>query len=235
VLLLKITVEDVERFKQERSKEVSQSTVNHDLTLFKHTLRLAIQWGYLEVSPARFVEKFELNNERTKFLSHQDFDKIVDNCTPELAFVVKIAVHTGMRLGELTKLDWNDIDLVNRFIMVLDTKNQESRNIPINEKLYPLLEGVADKTGTVITTSEKRIRSGFEAAVKKAGIDRGEGLNRLVFHSLRHTCGSWLAMKGASTLAIAAVLGHKSLAMTKRYSKFAKGSLASVMELLAQD
>ncbi len=72
------------------------------------------------------------------------------------------------------------------------------------------------------------IRTAWDSAVKSAGVENFH------FHDLRHSCASYLAMNGASLVEIAAVLGHKTLDMVKRYAHLSEQHTLSVVERMNQ-
>lgn len=120
-----------------------------------------------------------------------------------------------MRLGELLNLKWEDIDFVNECICVRDSKNFESRAICMHPKIIEVLsrykEGSAGEN-VFKYKSKDALGSSFRNILKRLGI------KDLCFHFLRHTFASNLAMKGVDLSSIQELLGHKSPAMTKRYS-----------------
>jgi len=239
VPLTDITEEKIEKFKVKRiemdyrSKKVSKSTVNHDLITLKHALNLAVRWGYLSSSPVENVKKYKVNNARNRVLEEEEQVRLIRECSPELKKVIIIAIHTGMRKGEILNLRWDDVDLFGKRIRVIDSKNNEQRVIPINAVLYAMLNEIEPKLGLVFCSRYgdpyKSVDTGFRAALKRAGI------TNFRFHDLRHTCGTRLAMKGATPQAIGTVLGHKTLQMTMRYTHLSPDYLGKVMDTLVEE
>ena len=70
-----------------------------------------------------------------------------------------------------------------------------------------------------------RVTTRFKDMTRKADLDE-----RIHFHSLRHTTGSWLAMKGVPMKVIQEILGHSSLSVTEKYSHLAPETLDAAME-----
>ena len=145
--------------------------------------------------------------------------------------VVVLALSTGARRGELLSLRWADVDLKRGMLTFRQTKNGETRAVPLAGYALELLTQHAkrrrldttlvfpDKTGT----RPLGIRDAFEGAVKRAGI------TNFHFHDLRHDFASNLAKNSASLLEIAEVLGHKTLQMTKRYAHLSEAHTAGVV------
>jgi integrase len=123
-----------------------------------------------------------------------------------------------MRRGEILSLKWAQVDLTNRKITLINTKNNESRVVPINATLYHELVRLRERSdGEYVFcrrngSPAKDIRSGFDAAVARAGI------KDFRFHDLRHTFGSHLVMQGVDLRTVQQLMGHKEVKMTMRYS-----------------
>ena len=136
-----------------------------------------------------------------------------------------------MRQGEILNLRWRDIDFEKERIIIPETKNGEIRQVAITGhclELVKLLDKVRRLDSIYLFPGKfpKRpidIRSAWETAIKKAEIPNFK------FHDLRHSCASYLAMNGASLAEIAEVLGHKTLAMVKRYAHLSETHTAGVI------
>jgi integrase len=132
--------------------------------------------------------------------------------------IVLRAITTGARKGELTGLKWSDIDFDRQLAYISTTKNGESKTLPLTESVIDELCKFNKQDNSLVFDSV--IKPGraycFTKPWKKALNEAG--IEDFTFHSLRHTCASYLAMNGASLLEISDVLGHKQIQMTKRYS-----------------
>jgi integrase len=89
---------------------------------------------------------------RTRYLSGEEAAALVAACSDELRPLVVAALHTGMRYGELVALDWDAVDLARRLITVLDSKNHDSRIVPVNDVLYNALAALPKREGAVFLT-----------------------------------------------------------------------------------
>ncbi|MFN0304495.1 MAG: site-specific integrase [Burkholderiales bacterium] len=198
--------------------------------------RAVREWHWLDDNPVRKVTKNRESLGRTRFLSREELSALLDACTnsamPELSLIVRLAVSTGMRRGEILGLRWSDVHLDRSVITIAHTKNGDRRTVPIGSPVRALL---VERHGDQIDLNAPvfpgnsasrpiEIRDAFDAALKRAGI------KDFTFHDLRHTAASYLAMSGASLSDIAAVLGHKTLAMVKRYSHVSEQHTAGVLE-----
>jgi integrase len=228
-----ITPEQVEAFKAKRLKKVKPATVNRDLAALKHALRLAVDWGYLEGSPAERVRQLKEPPGRVRYLTREEAAGLIKECSKGLRPLVVAALHTGMRQGELLALEWCDVDFKRRQIRVVNSKTHDSRVVPMNEMLYNTLLPLRRKEGRVFISRRGRpyseIGSTFKLALDRAGIEDFR------FHDLRHTFASWLAMEGIPLTAIGQLLGHKTARMTMRYAHLAPEYLANVVEVLTQN
>jgi integrase len=220
---------------------LSPSTVVRYMAPLSHAFGVAVrEWGWLDDSPMRKVERPAEPDGRVRFLSDDERGALLRACAdsknPWLYTVVLLALSTGMRKGELTNLRWPDVDLANRRITLRETKNGEIRVVPLTGSALDLIKAHAKvrrlDTDLVFPAPARPpkavkpmdFRAAWEAALKRAGI------TNFHFHDLRHTTASYLAMNGASLAEIAEVLGHRTLAMVKRYAHLSEAHTASVME-----
>jgi|ERR1700722_7636892 len=144
---------------------------------------------------------------------------------------------TGLRKGSMYGLTWSMVDWSGRMLNIPTSKNGEALHIPLNHAAFAALKTVyqrGSETGRVFQSKKTgedllNSRHWFEKALSKAGIWD------FVWHDLRHCFASALRMKGAKLEDIGELLGHKSLAMTKRYSHIGPNQLHRVAALLNSD
>ena len=138
--------------------------------------------------------------------------------------------------GELLTLRWSNVDLKRGRLTFPNTKNRETRTVPLPSfALEVLTRHAAQRYGSgrfVFPNATDKgplgIRTAFKFALKHAGV------KDFRFHDLRHTAASYLAMNGASLLEIAEILGHKTLAMVKRYAHLCEAHTRGVLERTTQ-
>jgi len=230
--LYEITSEDAERFKSERIKEVSASRVNRNLTTLKAMFNKAVEWGKLEKNPIAKVKKFREDNRRLRYLEKEEITRLLSNCSSRLKPIVVVALCTGMRLGEILGLKWHDIDFQRGIIHLLNTKNGEKREIPMNNMVKINLMKVVkhpDSPYVFNYNNGKQIRdvrTSFFTTLKKSGIINFR------FHDLRHTFASQLVMSGVDLNTVRELLGHKSLEMTIRYSHLSQDFKKRAVDVL---
>ena len=126
--------------------------------------------------------------------------------------VVLLAIETAMRQGELVSLTWNNIDTEACTSHLEDTKNGESRTVPLSSRAVAVLEALPRAVdGRVFPITAQAVKLAWKRATVRAG------LKDLHFHDLRHEATSRLAEKLPNLIELAAVTGHKDLRMLKRY------------------
>jgi integrase len=234
-----------------RKTLMSPATVVRHMAALSHALNIAIRdWEWLDDSPMRKVTKPRQPRGRERFLSDDERKRLLAVCrqsgSEHLYTVVVVALSTGMRRGEIMGLRWGMIDVALQQIRLHATKNDTSRSVPLVGHAMELLQrmrpagcsdddlvfpGTSRKHSTISSTVPVElkpvdIKKPWSTAVKKAD------LSDFRFHDLRHSAASYLAMNGASTVEIAAVLGHKTLAMVKRYSHLGQSHTRGVVQAM---
>jgi len=213
-----ITRAEIESWRREKMSRCKPATINRDLSRLRHMLNIAVEWELLEKSPMQGIKFLRENNARTRYLSVDECHRLIDSCmAPHIRAIVTVALHTGMRLGEILNLRWQDLDFSSGFILVQDSKNGQARQVPMDSMISTLLRSwprLSDLVFTSVLTGGRivDVRTGFLNACKRAG------LTDLHLHDLRHTFASQFVMAGGDLYILKEILGHKSLAMTTRYS-----------------
>lgn len=236
-----LSTEAIAQYEKERIGTVSAYTVSNELTVLRHLLRLAKKWGYLDRVPE--IELPKKPEGRTRYLTQEEIGRLLKACAqsrnPYLLAIVILAINTGMRKGEILKLDWARVDLgadlgFNARITLYDTKNGKPRGVPLNRAAIEALARTEpnpdNRTGPVFKARDGvawgKIRTAFELAVQRAEIP---GFR---FHDLRHTAASWMVMKGRNLKEVQEVLGHRDFRMTNRYAHLSPAHLRTTVEAL---
>ncbi len=212
-----ITCYLVESYKTKRSQEVSKATVNRELACLKHMFNMAIKWDKASLNPVREVKFFKEGPWKMRILSREEEKLLLESACDHLKPIIVAALNTGMRRGEIFRLTWDNVDFFNGTITVVETKNGETRIIPMNQLLRETLQQLRmeSKTTHVFCGKDgkplKDVRTAFETVKKKTGI------HSLRFHDLRHTFATRLIEKGVDLPTVKKILGHKSINMTLRY------------------
>lgn len=117
-----------------------------------------------------------------------------------------------MRRGELLSLRWENVNLVAQTALLPMTKNGTARIVPLSKKAVAILQALpGDKSGPVFPLTYMVVNNCFVAACERAGIID------LHFHDLQHTATTRLAEKLPNGIELAAVTGHRTSQMLKRY------------------
>jgi integrase len=208
--------------------------------MLKHTFTMAVKWGLLPSNPLRDVRlPVKVNNARLRYLMPEEIDRLLAVSPIHLKRLVLTALHAGMRKSEILPLRWEQVNLEQRFVLLLDTKNGESRGVPLTKTITGVLrelQAEQERFGlsspfvfpNPLTGKPYRhdIKTSWYTALRKANI------TDFHFHDLRHTCASYLRMQGVDLLTIAEILGHKDLKMTKRYAHVALTHRLAAIEKL---
>ncbi len=201
-----------------KPRALSAASINRPLALLRHLLRTARdEWEILGEVPRVRLEREPQG--RLRWLSEPEEARLLEACrgsrAPWLLPIVTTAMETGMRLGEVLGLAWEQIDLGRGVIRPERTKSDRRREIPVRQAVYDLLAAVPEpRAGRVWPVQS--IRTAFERAVADAKLDRP-----LTFHDLRHHFASWFVMRGGRLEALRQILGHATLATTMRYAHLA--------------
>ncbi len=229
--LSKISPFDLERMKAELLRQgLAPATVKHCLVLVRQIINKAISWGLWDgENPVKKVKMPRLNNQRVRFLTHEEANQLLEHLTlvsSQLHDMAVLSLHTGMRAGEIFNLRWGHIDLENGLIHISDPKSGRSRKAFMTPDVRAIFEArpKGDQAELIFKNRKgeqiKEISNSFARVVKRLGFNEGitDPRQRVTFHTLRHTFASWLAIQGTPILTIKELLGHQTLAMTERYS-----------------
>ena len=214
---------DVSKWRDDRCREVSDSTVHRELCLLSHLYTVAIKdWGFAVQNPVKMTRMPAASKGRERRLSESEIDKIIEATeSAELPVVVRLLTETAMRRGELSKLRWEHIDLKSSTAHLIDTKNGEDRTIPLSTRAKAALAALPRQIdGRVISMSADAITRAFARAAKRAGVEDAR------IHDLRHEAVSRLFEKGLDVMEVASVSGHKTLGQLRRYTHLKAADLA---------
>ena len=233
----------------------SVATKNRYIALLKLTYRLAEKNRKLKINPARLLRMPKEDNAKVRYLNqYKPLPTTVEclkDCETEedrLRTVIRtdfpnhlpefeVALNTGMRRSEMYRATWPNVDLLHNVLTVPRSKNGDTRHVTLNSTARAMLEFLKEKAKAsdgeyvfVSMRNNERLtgnRHWFEDAVKKAGV------RDFTWHCLRHTFGSRLASKAIDLRRIQALMGHKTLSMTIRYTHLSQPDLLAAVEALA--
>lgn len=231
-MISQITTKFIAEYKNMRLKSVKPATVYQELALLRRMFNVAIrEWEWCKDNP---VSKLSFSvgnrNARDRWLTLEEEKSFLDNATNPvwLRSLIIVALHTGMRRGEILELRWQNVDLFKRVIGIVKSKNGEKRTIPMSKTLLNLFKNmnVRDISGRVFPISGSSIRQAFDKVVAKVGLEDFR------FHDLRHTFATRLVQNGVDLYKVKELLGHKTITMTMRYAHHYSESLRSSVEVL---
>ena len=247
--------------KQKGGGQRSGADVNRTIAALSSAMTYAVkELGWIERNPCERVTKPKEAGGRVRFLTDDELPRLLDAVRasphPDLLPAVLLALTTGARHGEIMGLRWSQIDFKRRAITLHqgETKNDAGRSLPLSGEIVELLQARAK----VRSLTDDRVfpppdgckvlelREPWKAALVLAGIDVRETMRRrgeqkalpvmtsdFRWHDLRHTAASYLTMAGVSAIEVARVLGHKTLAMSLRYSHLAPDRVTELGDKLA--
>lgn len=189
-----------------KSDGYKPATINRSLGTLKKALTLAWEQEIIPINYGEKIKRLKENNEREVFLDMEQIKKLADAASMNVRAAIWIAVYTGMRRGEILKM--NDAEIGDDTLTILsgNTKTLKRRTIPIVKPLVPWLNYLPMKIGA------EGIKSGFQRARKAASMEH------VNFHDLRHSTASLLIKKGVPLEVIRKILGHSTTKMTERYA-----------------
>ncbi len=207
----------VERYMSDRLVSVKPPSANREGALLRKMMSLAADWGMIDENPLRRLDLFPEAPARSPVLIASDEARLLKAAQPWLRRIIEAALLTGARQGELLALKWRHIDFDAGLIVIEDSKSGHPRTVPLHLRLAALLRperGLPE--GLVFTLFGRPVlhhscSQAFRRLVRRLGLP-------LRFHDLRHIAASRMLSGGAGVLQIADILGHKTLAMTRRYS-----------------
>ncbi len=240
-----ILVPDIERFKAEKIRDgYSPKSINNFLCGLRKLLNLAVEYGELPFAPK--VKQLRVQVTDIDFLHFEEVPRFLAATPTEWRPLMVVALKTGLRMGELLALKWEDVDVVAGRLVVRRSlwreiegppKSGRTREVPLSDEAIATLK--AQRAATMLKgpyvfadADGKRLKhkSLYEVVpriCKKAGLAK-----RLTFHDLRHTFASHLVMRGVALKAVQELLGHATIDMTMRYAHLSPDVKRDAVKLL---
>lgn len=212
-------------------KPISPSTVRLEMSLLSHMFEIGrIEWGVCDANPVSNVRKPKTPPGRDRILTAREERLILRyahaHANIDLYSIIALAIETAMRQGEILKLQWEHINLKSGIAHLPETKNGTKRDVPLSRKARDALIRMGVRTtGRVFRYTAEGLKSTWRFMLLKLGIED------LHFHDLRHHAITKLFQLGTlDMMEIAAISGHKSLAMLKRYTHLKTAKLVRKLE-----
>jgi integrase len=236
--LMKITAEIVDSYVAFRKKQnVSNRTINIEISVLRRALLAAIRWGWLRKMPFQSLDLLPEGPLRVRFLDPSSRQRLLAASGKHLDLIV-FFLSSGLRRGELRHLRWQDVDLSRGAIVIRDSKSGRSRTVPLSP------------TGVDILRRRSRLRhiscdnvfwnpatgkewKDLSHVIKK--VLRRAGLNDWRLHDLRHSFATHLHELGAELPDLMEILGHKTAEMSKRYIHPSQHRLGGLLQRMDDD
>ena len=221
-----------------KENDYSPCTVHHVLKLIKRVFNWHIENEYyFDKNPCDSIKAPKYDNKVTDYFSKEEINNLLqelDNWDNKRASsIIEFALYTGRRKGEITNLEWGDIDFDNKTITCRNTKNGKNLSFPLNDKAYNvILYAHKNKISNYVfpSSSGKYYYNGFSLAWKR--LKKRIGLNYR-FHDLRHTFASHLASSGQVDIyTLKSLLGHQDIALTQRYAHLSNDAVRNANNVI---
>jgi integrase len=241
-----ITSDDVDRWRRDLAEAMAPATVNLHLCLLRAIFSSAVRARRLTPTQLPQVAALKINNKLVRYLTVEEEERLLEASPERLRLLVLVAIHTGMRKGELLNLIWDDLDFISHTITVREGKSGEGRRLPMSGTAQRALMGLRELKEQLLTknlsdnSSSSWVFSapwgGFQMNLNRNwyGALKRAGLKNFRFHDLRHTFASRLGMAGVDLYRVQTLMGHKMPAMTLRYAHLSPEHLRAAVELLDQ-
>lgn len=244
-----ITAVDIEKFKiklygakTQYNKPYAPKTIKIILDIISVLFNFAKRsLGYTGNNPCENVERPKINNEVMNLLTQDQkanlfstLDALSNKTTSNL---FKLLIYTGMRRGEVLKLEWRDVDFERKFIKLRNPKSGRDENLPISTKAVEILKNQYEISGNnelcLVFPSNKKDGQRYDIAVIWRKIKKDSGIpEKTRVHDLRHNFASELAASGHSLYIIQKALRHSDSKTTQRYAHLIDDVLRDAIETI---
>lgn len=213
----------MKKSKKSDGKNYAPQTIKHIQLLISRIYNFNIKLGYIHENPAEHIEMEKFDNNRIAYLTDEEIEKLINyldnskNLWDNDIAMVKIALFTGLRRGELFNLEWQNLDLNNNIIKIFDTKGGKNETIIISNLAKEIFFKMkhydqqyvfpSSRGGKRNTFSKKWMKIKKESKIR----------NTLRFHDLRHTFAT-LATSSIPLKTVQKMLTHKSIQTTLKYA-----------------
>jgi len=187
----------------------------------------AVKYKYIISNPFKESSELPTPKKLPAYITKEKADELLNFIRDlNIHTPVMIALYTGARISEICRLEWEDIDLKNKTV-ILDGKGRKERRVPIPEILRKYLLFIRSDTKYVLygTRDRREITREFRKYADECDIKQ-------TFHNLRDTYASWLVQKGVSLQVVQKLLGHENIRTTMIYAHLAPNNLEDAVSKL---
>lgn len=231
---------NLEEFQLSLRKSVKASSVNRYFNCYRHFFKKCRQWNFLNNDPSIELKNLKEEEVLKRVWKDEEIQKVLEVLQDWVKKPFYFLALTGLRCNEVTKLCWNDVDLLERKMIIRSSKGsgqQKLRTLPLSQEMLEVLKwqqtnsaGLRSTTSPVFPYSD----GGFiNAPVLSREVSRKchkLGLKGLTLHGLRHTFITRLAEANTNLEVIRQLVGHTNLKTTQRYLHLDLDSLQKTMD-----
>lgn len=233
-------IEKIKKAMMDKGK--SPRSIEYVLSVIRQIWNLAKRDGLIDRdSPTKQVRKLKFDNKRIAFFTYEQADTLLEKIkekSEQLHNMALLALHTGMRAGEIFKIKWADVNLQDGLISIQDAKGG-SRTAYMTKEVKAMFQGIKpdnNHSDELIFKSNngeiiKQISNSFDRVTDDLKFNEGitDRRQKLTFHSFRHTFASWLVMQGEPLYTVQKLMGHKTIGLTERYAHLAPDTLKAAV------
>lgn len=211
------------------NEQIAPKTINTILNILKSIIKYALKNDLIKNDFSKYITLNDIDNARERFLTKEEIELLYNESKDDetIYLYFKLALNTGARLATLQNICKKDIDFTHNLITLKDFKNNSTYKTFLNSHLKELLQKRVEN----ININEKVLSTHPSRRIKKIlddlfnqNINGNDRKNRVVFHTLRHTFASHLAINGTPIFTIQKLMNHKDITMTLRYAKLSPDS-----------
>lgn len=211
----------------------SPASVNRIRSVLSALFKYAMGEGIVTQNPVGKVPPRKVSNQRTRYLKDLERERLLKACEvsewPHMRLLVLMAMTSGMRKAELMNLRWSNMDFDRNLAFLGDTKNGSPRNCPIPDFVMRQLRPLRQVGNGLLFPSTTDPDKPFEFKKHWLQAMADAGIENFVWHDLRHTAASILAMGGANLYEVGQILGHKCAQTTQRYAHLSTDHKSSLV------
>ncbi len=236
-----ITTEDIQSLLDRLAASgAAPATIRHYFAILRRIFNIASQITVHGVqvftgrNPAKGVLVPPVHNSRERYLSPEEADLLIAEAgklrSPDLQHVIILSLNTGLRMSEIARLRWADVNIKDAILTVrAEARRKPGGHVPLNVDALRVFTFRSKQYSAknnnfvfppILGAKPRNFSKAFAGLVKKTDLNKGvnDRRDKIVFHSLRHTFASWLALAGTDIYRINRLMRHKTLSMTMRYA-----------------
>lgn len=241
LLMSEVRSHHIAQYRNDRLEQVIGDTVRRELAIVSNMFNVARSEWDMEglINPVELVKLPPPSKPRSRRVMQNELDMILSHTgSQHLSALLLLFIETAMRRSEMVSLSWKNVHLNKQYALLIDTKNDESREVPLSSRAVAELALIEPKIGLVFHLRADSVTQCFGRAKKRARktyveqclADKVEPdpdfLVTLRLHDLRHEAASSFFEKGLNMMEVATMTGHKDLKMLKRYTHLRSQDIA---------